>query len=155
MNLLQDETLYPFTVTAVDADIMRKKVGDLSRGVTKAEAGDWETIRKLAGRLALLPAEYASGAWRTLLFNKKIPSQNWQFIAKMLSTQSTKAVVDTLIRVQFTDPIRDENGEILTLVNYLNRMGQQNRELRRYIEKQLVARKNSPFNAPTYMDGQF
>ena len=139
---------------------MKKRVEKLYRAL--GSATDLHSVRLMAYELGTLPPEFARRAWRTLLFDKKIPGTKRDAIAQMLSAQATREMADVLLEVQYTDPIRDEDGNILTLLNYLTRMYNnsdvgENRysenRLQKYIGDKMAAHRQSPFNTVLIGDG--
>ncbi len=97
-----------------------------------------------------MPPAYAQRTWRTLLQSESV--KRYEF-ANVLASVVSKPVVDTLIYVQFTNPIRDGNGKIKNLVNLLNGMASSaSPSMSEYIRNEIEKRRGSIFNAPTIMD---
>ncbi|MBC8143858.1 MAG: hypothetical protein H7Y38_20695 [Armatimonadetes bacterium] len=150
----------PFSVKPLDSEKMKLRVEKLYRGLGRET--DIHTVRTMAYDIGTLPPEFARRAWRTLLFDKKIPGIKRDAIAQMPSAQATREMPDVLLEVQYSDPIRDEDGKILTLLNYLTRMYNnsdvgENRylvnNLHKYIRDKTSARRNSLFSTPIIIDG--
>lgn len=152
-NMAQDQVVnIPFTVKELDVLAMKERVSKLYRALGR-ETND-QAIREMSRELAILPAEYASRAWRSLLFDKTISGSKRYAIARILSTQATKPIADTLLDVQYTDPIRDENGKIITLLTLLSRMFSGGKDdVHDHILREMIKHQNSPFNTPIRQEG--
>lgn len=149
----------PFSVIPLNQTAMRDRVGklyrDLGREAMKSEPNH-EAVSIKAYQLSVLPPTFAKRAWRSILFDKTIPGRKRDRIGQILSTQGTQAIADVLLDVQYTDPIRDDDGKILTLLNYATHMtgtSDDGRRLSDYAYEIIRAHKNSPFTTPTIVDG--
>ena len=141
----------PVTVIPVDEDAMRERTHRLyTRIVLEKDPTNRESLMEA---LAKMPPEYAQRAWRSLLFSKDMPGQDRFRLAFVLSSVVSKPIVDTLIEVQNTDPIRDEQGQILTLTPLVIGMGSNaTPEMLKYIDLQVAKTRNSIFRVPYALD---
>ncbi|MBC8143773.1 MAG: hypothetical protein H7Y38_20270 [Armatimonadetes bacterium] len=160
-NTAEETVDVAFSVIPLDKTAMKNRVSklyrDLGREASKSEQNH-EAISIKAYELSVLPPAFAKRAWRSILFDKTISGHKRQRIGQILSTQGTQAMADTLLDVQYTDPIRDEEGKILTLLTYTTHMhgiADDGRRLSDYAYSVIHAHKNSPFTTPTAVDGFF
>ena len=141
----------PVTVIPVDEGAMRERTHRLyTRIVLEKDPTNRESLMEA---LAKMPPEYAQRAWRSLLFSKDMPGQDRFRLAFVLSSVVSKPIVDTLIEVQNTDPIRDEQGQILTLTPLVIGMGSNaTPEMLKYINLQVTKTRKSTFWVPYALD---
>lgn len=154
LKLVQNDVVdIPISIETLDVAAMKERISKLYRAIGRET--DPQAIRDMSCELAISPPEYASRAWRSLLFDKKIDSGKRYAIARVFSAHGTKPMAQAFLDVQYTDPIRDSDGKIVTLISLLMRMSDANggRGLRDYIYSEVVKHKDSPFQTPWTQDG--
>ena len=127
------------TIKPLDANIMKSRANQLYGQILRQQ--DERKIARLMTELAKLPGTQVSGTWRTMLRSKQVDRYRW---AEILSTTLTKEAADTLITLQYTEPIKDESGQIVSVVGLLLEMAvESDNELRKYINGEIIRRRNS------------
>ncbi len=148
----EDVTSVEFTVQPLDEEQMKDRIGKIYRAIGREQ--DINAVQQMSRELATMPAEQAKGAWRSLLLDKKIPAQTRYQIARALSTQPTRLMIETMLYVQYTDPIRDDAGNMITLKDMIHGMAQFNgsKEVYEYVESEFKRHSKSPFDSQLLMD---
>ena len=134
-------------ITGSNRQLMRDKVKRLYHDILNQK--DQSAQDTLMKEIAVMSPSVAQATWKTILQSRQFNSYKF---ASILSEVISKPVVDTLVYVQFTNPIRDADGNIQNLVNLLEgmRYSTTDIEIQRYIDEQILKHKNSIFNAPTH-----
>lgn len=137
-----DDKAFDFRVTITPRNEARwkQRIEEVYKALL---AADYKTTRGLLDELALMPEEYALPTWRKVLFDK---TTEQYYFADRLGRDPSRGKAELLLSLQFSDPIRDPNGRIGSLIPLLRVMAQTGGEdLKGYITKELSNKRSSPF----------
>ena len=141
----------PIVIVASDGVSTRDKVHRLFNKISVSK--DAQARNALMQSLATFPADSAQGAWRTLLLNKGMPAQDRYQLAEALGSVASKPIVDTLLYVQFRDPLLDDEGNMVSVLPIVDGMRLIcDDKLLRYIETEKRKHRGSPYWTSTPLD---
>jgi hypothetical protein len=148
-NLLSPSVFeFPLVVEPENKEATRATARKLYYAILKES--DPERRQLLMDELAKLPAEQVAPTWRSLIMNKDTDRYQW---AQTLSTVLKKESVDAIVLAQYTDPVRNPDGSIRGLTQFLVDMELNADEaLKSHIKMKRALNANSPFQSPVAYD---